>query len=309
MESTDITQIIDKLRLSLALHGIATIAKLKALFDVNDNNQSQCIANEEFTSILMKCSLHLSKFDTNKVIKKYKASETETKYNMFLNDLSPELVPEREQLVKELFNSLLKKRNETSSNNSTVLRNDLLVTYLDTTCHPKVHSGQFSASFATDLIKSAFHGIPDEISYDTFKEYFRGISAGYPFNFKAFQTFIQRCWHSCYDNSMVKSSTNERISISDANQYFAQIEALLAEKVRQKCKGSEGENQTLIKKFKHHDLENKGWCNLQQFLNTLETFGVIMPTQEAKVMFSKWTNEENDKIMYKDFVEELFRLN
>lgn len=91
---------------------------------------------------------------------------------------------------------------------------------------------------------------------------------------------------------------------------------MLAEKTRQKVRGSESESNTLLRQFKHFDTVDKSYLNYSQFSRTLESFGVMAPEKELTMMFDKWCVEEKDennagpgikKLYYRKFVKELFK--
>merc|ERR1712083_894122 len=103
----------------------------------------------------------------------------------------------------------------------------------------------------------------DEITFTKFKHYFRGIGSGYPYNTNALIRFIQSCWRSVFEKV-----NNGNFTVEAANKYVEQIEAMLAEKTRQKVKGSESENSTLLRQCKHFDIANKNFLNFEQFVQT-----------------------------------------
>merc|ERR1712013_691810 len=103
-----------------------------------------------------------------------------------------------------------------------------------------------------------------------FLYYFRGISSGYPYSREAMICFIESIWNSLYREA--KAGT---LSAKEAKKYIEQIEAMLAEKTRQKIKGSDNEESTLLKAFKHFDSKALEYVNFKEFVRTLESFGVF----------------------------------
>jgi len=283
---------------------------LYILFEKQDPNGTGQTANEEFASALMKNGIHLSKNDLSQICRYYKVNDLEINYAKFMEEVSPPLTAEREQAVRQLFDLI---KEQTNQSENVILYHDLIA-LCNFKHHPAVQSGQLSLHFAREIIKTTFDSIQndkDQITFTKFKHYFRGIGSGYPYNTNAFIRFIQSCW-----GSLFKKVNKGNISIEEANKYVEQIEAMLAEKTRQKVKGSESESNTLLRQFKHFDTVDKSYLNYSQFSRTLESFGVMAPEKELTMMFDKWCVEEKDennagpgikKLYYRKFVKELFK--
>jgi len=92
------------------------------------------------------------------------------------------------------------------------------------------------------------------------------------------------------------------------NNYICQIEAMIAEKTRQKIKGMESENTTLLRQFKFFDTEGLEYLHYAQFVRTLESFSVLAPEKEMTMLFDKWCDVDGDKkkLFYRPFIAKLF---
>lgn len=306
---------MDQLRMVVAQLGIATIRKLFTHFEKTDKDKTGKVANEEFMSALMQNALHLSKIDLSNVLKTYKANDLETDYAKFMDDLSPELTAEREKVVKQLFDLVRaqSKQKQAGDDEDIILYQDLM-RLCNFEHHPAVQSGQFSPNQARKIIGTAFDSMQndkDEVDYANFKFYFRGIGSGYPYNTQAFIRFIQSCWGSLFEQV-----NDGNFSVDEQNEYIEQIEAMLAEKTRQKVKGAESENNTLLRQFKHFDIADNNYLNYKEFVRTLESFGVMAPAKDLTILFEKWCVEEPrskddeqmiKKLKYRGFVEKLFK--
>lgn len=300
IETTE--QIMDRLRLSVAQLGIATIRKLQMGFSKVDKKETGIVANEEFLSVLMKNSLFLSKIESSNIIKTYKVDELNINYAKFMEQLCPKLSSEREEKIQQLFDLI---RENTKQTENIIFYRDLM-SLCDFKNHPSVQSGQFSEVHARDLIQTAFNGIQndkDEITPTQFMKFFQGISCGYPYNKLALFRFLQDCWHE-----MFQYVNNGNFNVEEANKYVEQIEAMLAEKTRQKIKGMESENSTLLRQFKFFDTERLEYLNYAQFVRTLESFSVLAPEKEMTMLFDKWCNVDGDKkkLFYRPFITKLF---
>jgi len=295
---------MDRLKLATAQLGIATIRKLEISLTAKDEKATGQMVNEEFVAALMKCHLYLSKIDASSITRAYKVDDLTVNYLQFMDHLSPKLSAEREKIVHHFFELIQQHTNQKAN---TIKYSDLL-SLCDFKSHPAVQSGQFSANTAREVIKAALDGIQnenDEITYPKFQHFFRGIASAYPYNTQALVNFIQSCWHSVY-----KHDNHGNISVEEANKYVEQIEAMLAEKTRQKLKGSESEVTCLTKQFKFYDGQKLGYLNYATFTQTLESFGVMAPEKELMLFFDKWCTVDGDtkKFFYRPFVTKLFQL-
>eukprot|EP00485_Elphidium_margaritaceum_P014416 CAMPEP_0202726022 /NCGR_PEP_ID=MMETSP1385-20130828/184401_1 /ASSEMBLY_ACC=CAM_ASM_000861 /TAXON_ID=933848 /ORGANISM="Elphidium margaritaceum" /LENGTH=381 /DNA_ID=CAMNT_0049392235 /DNA_START=106 /DNA_END=1252 /DNA_ORIENTATION=+ len=249
--------------------------------------------------------------DEASVIKAYKVDDLNVNYMKFMDDLSPPLSEKRENAVKELFSLIQKRSNQ--ENADVILYTDLKA-FFDPAQHPDVKMGRLVKNAAQQQMEAAFAGIQnakDEISLDKFKQYFRGVSSGYPFRLEPFVQFVRGCWCSLFVNLNDDSTENEKNS---QQQFVLQIEAMLAEKTRQKIKGTENECNTLLRQFKHYDLEKLGFVTYDQFVHVLESFGVLAPEKELRAFFAKWSKPQQQQkasgqdnlLWYRPFIQSLF---
>ena len=129
IETTD--DIMDKLRLAVGQLGISEIRKLQLLFESQDAENTGKVANAQFTSMLMKGNIFLSKIDSSNIFKAFKVTDLEISYADFMEQLSPPLTSEREEVVEQLFNLMAAAK----GNEDMVLHADLL-SLCDFAAHP-----------------------------------------------------------------------------------------------------------------------------------------------------------------------------
>jgi len=304
IETTD--DIMDKLRLAVGQLGIAAVRTLQILFESQDPKNTGCVANAQFTSMLMKGQIFVSQMDSSNIFKTFAVSELEISYSQFMQQLSPPLTKEREAAAEQLFARIAAEK-ETGD----LIRRADLLALCEFGAHPEVASGQISQNRAKELITTAFDSIGDgddgEISLGEFLYYFRGIASGYPYSTAAMVCFIESVWRSLYREAKAGS-----LSAKEAQKCIEQIEAMLAEKTRQKIKGSDNEESTLLKAFKHFDSKALEFVSYAEFVRTLESFGVLAPEKELTMLFEKWCqrpflNDAPKKLCYRPFVRQLFR--
>lgn len=293
-----IEDIVDKLKLRVGQLGISEIRKLEIALEAKDEKEAGQIGNAEFMMAMHKCNIFVSKLDASNILKSFAANDVEMNYGDFMEQLSPPLTAEREKVVQQLFLLI----QEDSDSEDAIMYDDLF-SACNFKNHPDVQSGQISQNHAQEMMESAFDSIQnekDEISLSNFLHYFRGISSGYPYNTKAFIRFIQSIWSTAFEKV-----NRGNFSVEEANKYVEQIEAMLAEKTRQKIKGSDNEETTLLKAFKHFDAMTHEYVDYSEFVRTLESFGVLAPEKELTMLFDKWCSTKN-KLFYRPFAHQLF---
>lgn len=305
IETTE--EVMDKIKLNVAQLGISTIRKLQIALTSYDPKKEGKVDNTEFSTAMKKVKLFLSKIDESNIVKAYRTSPTGlvVDYATFLNDISPPLVEQRENAVVQLF-TLIQSKQKTPG--KVILYTDLMA-LCNVKNHPEVQSGQFSTNYVQEAIVTAFDSVQnenDEITLDSFKSAFRGIGSGYPYNHNAFTRFIQSCWSAVFENVKMDS-----VSKKEEDKYVGQIESMLAEKTRQKCKGSMNEDRALLKQFKHFSsYPESETCSYVEFKQTLESYGCLAPEKELTICYDAHcsTDEKtgNKKLFYRTFIQQLF---
>ena len=69
------------------------------------------------------------------------------------------------------------------------------------------------------------------------------------------------------------------------------------------------EDQILYQNFKFFDLEGNGFCNLRDFMRTMEKVGVVMNrVTDLQDIFNYYDEEQSGVIDYKTFCKEIFQM-
>ena len=69
------------------------------------------------------------------------------------------------------------------------------------------------------------------------------------------------------------------------------------------------EDQILYQNFKFFDLEGNGYCNLRDFMRTMEKVGVVMSkVTDLQDIFNYFDEEQSGVIDYKAFCKEIFQM-
>ena len=67
------------------------------------------------------------------------------------------------------------------------------------------------------------------------------------------------------------------------------------------------EEQILYQQFKFYDLDNSGFCNLQNFIKVNDSLGVALPKLENfELIFKYFSEPETSLLNYRKFIHEIF---
>jgi Ca2+-binding EF-hand superfamily protein len=80
-----------------------------------------------------------------------------------------------------------------------------------------------------------------------------------------------------------------------------ELEDMIFEKIRQKTHGADDEGKTIMKIFRHFDLDGFGTIEPSEFYKALETIGCNFGEVEMDCLFKKFDSNGNGKIDYEEF--------
>merc|ERR1711975_77040 len=87
----------------------------------------------------------------------------------------------------------------------------------------------------------------------------------------------------------------------------ASFERELKNKLAEKTKGAQSEQQVLKKAFKYFDLNDNGTVEPEEFAKAIEKIGIQIPTkQDLDMLFSIYDVDGSGAISYKEFSDGLF---
>ena len=84
-------------------------------------------------------------------------------------------------------------------------------------------------------------------------------------------------------------------------QRIQEIEDIIFEKIRQKTHGADDEGKTVLKIFKHFDLDGYGTIEPEEFKKALEALGCLFKDIELEALFKKYDANSNGKLDYEEF--------
>jgi len=80
-----------------------------------------------------------------------------------------------------------------------------------------------------------------------------------------------------------------------------QIEEMIYEKIRQRCKGDEDEGRAMLKTFRHFDRDRSGSISLDEFKRCLENWGCVFTEIEIRSLFDKFDADHSGFLDYEEF--------
>jgi Ca2+-binding EF-hand superfamily protein len=87
----------------------------------------------------------------------------------------------------------------------------------------------------------------------------------------------------------------------------ASFERELKNKLSEKTKGAQSEQQVLMKAFKYFDLNDNGTVEPDEFAKAIEKIGIQIPTkQDLDMLFNIYDVDSNGSLDYKEFSAALF---
>jgi len=87
----------------------------------------------------------------------------------------------------------------------------------------------------------------------------------------------------------------------------ASFERELKNKLAEKTKGAQSEQQVLMKAFKYFDLNDNGTVEPDEFAKAIEKIGIQIPTKsDLDMLFSVYDADQSGSLDYKEFSSALF---
>jgi hypothetical protein len=128
------------------------------------------------------------------------------------------------------------------------------------------------------------------VTEQAFIEYYADINACLPAEKDDyFNDLVLKTWGLSTDRAFVSP------------QRIAELESIVFEKVRQKTHGADDEGKTIMRIFRHFDLDGFGTIEPQEFKKALETLGCVFSNVEMEALFNKFDSNKNGKVDYEEF--------
>mmetsp|Transcript_32553 Transcript_32553/g.56316 ORF Transcript_32553/g.56316 Transcript_32553/m.56316 type:complete len:308 (-) Transcript_32553:1446-2369(-) len=277
-------KIIINLRNQLKTKGENSVRRLKYVA----RSFPEAVDRDQLESLLTTSGLFLSSQDYSYLLKSL-GSYRVLSVDLLFQNIVPPLTGRRLRIIEKLFTML-----DTTAAGRVSL--DTLYRRYDSSNHLEVTLCHRTAEEVTNRFLDAFgateKGENGWISKQEFLQSFADISATYPFNDDAFVSMIERVFN-CSEEVQTDS--------------FTVLARQLRDKLRLRLKGTEQEEQVVLKAFKFVDIFSTGHATEQQFLGALARIGLnVTDVNSALEMFAYYDRDRVGSIDYaafaKDFV-------
>lgn len=240
----------------------------------------------EFQGFLSHAGLFLSSQELSDLFRHYNTSKTgEITKPEFRSGLQASLSPQRSTAVNRVWLFL------DPEIRNTIPLSQLIQAY-NATQHPRVLSREKAAEelkleFISDISKYETNGV---ISKARFIEYYEGMNATVPLEHESY--FLKLLANSYNITNLKSLVPPPRIQ---------QIEELIYEKIRQRCRGDEDEGRAMLKTFRHFDRDRSGSISYEEFIRCLENWGCTYTELEIRALFNKFDVDGSGFLDYEEF--------
>lgn len=281
---------LTKLRAQLFERGAKGLGGVARAFKIADFNGNKKLDREEFEEAMQFAGLFLSKAETSALFSKFdKDGDGNISYDEFLRGLRGGLSDRRKAMVQRCF-SILDR-----DGSGVVTIGDIAGVY-NTSKHPDVLAGKCSEEEALETFLASFEGkhtTDARVTAEEFESYYADLGASVPSD-DYFIEMMESVW-------MIPEKEGKA-----ELELVARYEVVLREKVRQKCKPSESEDQKLRSVFKFFDTDETGAVTIDEFGRACERLGLPLQRKEVRAFFTVYDRDGSGAITYEEFVNHLF---
>jgi Ca2+-binding EF-hand superfamily protein len=242
----------------------------------------------EFESFLSKVGMFVSTQEMSELFKFYdKNSDGQIDVSEFLAALQGQLSDRRLEIVKQAW-QFLDARGQGRLQKSEILQK------FNAGAHPRVPTREKTVEEVKQEFQAALnqYGSGNFITEDDFCSLYLSFNGTIPIEQDTyFTSLLVNVWGL---NAQQDFIANERV---------AELEDILYEKVRQRCKGNDDEGKTMMKVFRYFDTDNTGAISLGEFNRALEQFGCTFNANEVRALFQKYDADNSGQIDYEEFVK------
>lgn len=283
--ANSLKEILFNLKMQLKNKGLTSSKNLLKNFLIADLDKSGFLDREEFEKLLQKSGIFLSRMDITYLMRAFdKNKDGKISFLELKEALIPDLCENRRVCVENAWEQL--------SRGSQTVTMQKLYSSFNIRNHPQVASGEKAESEILNKFLEVFDvdlkGPDGVVTKGEFLEVYKGISASYPIDEKAFTRMIECVWGV---------SESRQCGASE----IAQLETMIKEKIRLRMNPTETEEKALIKVFKFVDLDNNQVVNPYEFSEALLRIGVILSPYQLEVLFNKYDSDCSGGLDYSEF--------
>jgi len=281
---------LTKLRAQLFERGARGLGGVARAFKIADFNGNKKLDREEFEEAMQFAGLFLGTAETSALFNKFdKDGDGNISYDEFLRGLRGGMSDRRKAMVQRCFAVMDR------DGSGVITLGDIAGVY-NTSKHPDVLSGKISEEQALERFLEGFEGkgtADARVTADEFEAYYSDLSASVPAD-DYFIEMMESVW-------MIPEKEGK-----EEAELVARYEAVLREKVRQKCKPSESEGNKLRQVFQFFDTDETGAVTIDEFSRACERLGLPLQRKETRAFFSVYDRDNSGTITYEEFVAHVF---
>mmetsp|Transcript_25978 Transcript_25978/g.61307 ORF Transcript_25978/g.61307 Transcript_25978/m.61307 type:complete len:298 (+) Transcript_25978:24-917(+) len=281
---------LTKLRAQMFERGARGLGGVSRAFKICDFNGNKKLDREEFEEAMQFAGLFLSTAETSALFSKFdKDGDGNISYDEFLAGLRGGLSERRKAMVARCFSVMDR------DGSGAVTVGDLAGIY-NTSKHPDVMAGKITEEQALERFLEGFEGkgtTDARITMEEFENYYSDLGASVPSD-EYFIEMMESVW-------MIP----EKEGKAEA-ELVARYEVILREKVRQKCRPTESEDQKLRSVFAFFDTGEEGSVTIDEFAGACERLGLPLQRKEVRAFFTIYDRDASGTISYEEFVAHLF---
>jgi len=161
----------------------------------------------------------------------------------------------------------------------------------DATRHPKVMVGFLTPDKAYQEFVYAFNGLPQTLNFEIFTRTFQEMAI-YFFDEEYLEVFFSAILN------IPHSTPQEEISYK-----LADTKRVVKEKLRNRQKGNESFEQTLVRLFKFFDINGDEHINLDEFKTTFSRMGLFLSEESVQALFRVLDGDHDNNVNYKEFTK------
>lgn len=276
-------EINNKVKSQLHSKGIDSLASIYDSFLKYDMDNSGTLNKIEFEQFFSAIGMFLTTQEVTTLFKHFDHDgNRQIAYREFIESLRQEFSEKRLASVKYAFEVLSTEGPVTVPG---------LESRFKAEAHPRVRTRQKKAETVFTEFMQGLRGRAGEaeISEASFIEFYADLNACLPAEKEEyFIDIVLSTWGLSQDSYI----TPKRIE---------ELEDIIFEKIRQKTHGADDEGKTVMKTFRHFDLNGNGVICMDEFLQVLESYGCLFKENEITALFQRFDKDNSGKLDYEEF--------
>lgn len=238
------------------------------------------ITDDAFENTMMDNGLFFTKSEMWQLKRHFGTESGALKWREIFTLIRGQISPAKTQCMNKIFN----KYQENG-----LIKMDSLITNFNAENHPDVIHGISTANRALREYVAIFTGYIGRLSKPAFLTIFSDMS---PY-FYDDQTFLE-FFEGVYGIPIPKIKKDDTLH---------EVRKILRDKLRNRQRGNESFEQTLMRHFKHYDLDANESLTLDEFQECFRRLGIILPIEFVEELFQHVDKDNDGHLNYKEFTK------